>query len=157
MQCSMVLFDSGNRYIGFEFSFAFEGNFSGEIWTLVKFINKCNLTFYSDCARIFHLRSILGKLATMDYHNRSFSDCGSWKLYKLISRIIICPHFQYPQGEKLSNFHKIEQWQFHVAGVLVFLVWLELMMLVGRFPIFGLYVQMFTTGKNYHWSKIDSR
>jgi hypothetical protein len=24
-------------------------------------------------------------------------------------------------------------------------VWLELMMLVGRFPIFGLYVQMFTT------------
>jgi hypothetical protein len=26
----------------------------------------------------------------------------------------------------------------------VFLVWLELMMLVGRFPIFGLYVQMFT-------------
>lgn len=27
------------------------------------------------------------------------------------------------------------------------MVWLELMMLVGRFPIFGLYVQMFTKGK----------
>lgn len=38
-------------------------------------------------------------------------------------------------------------WQHHVAAVVIFLAWLELMMLVGRFPIFGLYVQMFTTGK----------
>ncbi|XP_069688643.1 transient receptor potential channel pyrexia-like isoform X2 [Periplaneta americana] len=36
-------------------------------------------------------------------------------------------------------------WQHHVAAIGIFLTWLELMMLVGRFPIFGLYVQMFTT------------
>jgi hypothetical protein len=42
----------------------------------------------------------------------------------------------------------IEAWQFHVAGIVVFLVWLELMMLVGRFPMFGLYVQMFTKGED---------
>ncbi|PNF22682.1 Transient receptor potential channel pyrexia [Cryptotermes secundus] len=36
-------------------------------------------------------------------------------------------------------------WQHHVAAIGIFLTWIELMMLVGRFPIFGLYVQMFTT------------
>lgn len=40
----------------------------------------------------------------------------------------------------------IDHWEYHVAGIVIFLVWLELMMLVGRFPIFGLYVQMFTKG-----------
>lgn len=40
------------------------------------------------------------------------------------------------------NFHA---WQHHVAAIGIFLTWVELMMIVGRFPIFGLYVQMFTT------------
>lgn len=48
----------------------------------------------------------------------------------------------------MNKFTVIPEWQFHVAGIVIFLVWLELMMLVGRFPIFGLYVQMFTTGRN---------
>lgn len=39
----------------------------------------------------------------------------------------------------------IKTWQHHVAAVGIFLSWLELMIIVGRFPIFGLYVQMFTT------------
>lgn len=43
-----------------------------------------------------------------------------------------------------THITEIPEWQNHVAGVVIFLVWLELMMLVGRFPIFGLYVQMFT-------------
>lgn len=44
------------------------------------------------------------------------------------------------------NVKEIDRWQFHVAGIVIFLVWLELMMLVGRFPVFGLYIQMFTKG-----------
>lgn len=40
----------------------------------------------------------------------------------------------------------VPMWQHHVAAVVILLVWLELMMLVGRFPIFGVYVQMFTKG-----------
>lgn len=36
------------------------------------------------------------------------------------------------------------QWQHHVAAFGILLVWTELMMVVGRFPMFGLYVQMFT-------------
>ncbi|XP_011874709.1 PREDICTED: transient receptor potential channel pyrexia-like isoform X2 [Vollenhovia emeryi] len=35
-------------------------------------------------------------------------------------------------------------WQHHVAALGVLLVWIELMMVVGRFPMFGIYVQMFT-------------
>lgn len=51
-----------------------------------------------------------------------------------------------------SDIKSVPVWQHHVAGIVIFLVWLELMMLVGRFPIFGLYVQMFTKGKyNLDW------
>lgn len=45
------------------------------------------------------------------------------------------------------DIQTVPVWQHHVAAIVIFLVWLELMMLVGRFPIFGLYVQMFTKGK----------
>lgn len=38
------------------------------------------------------------------------------------------------------------RWQHDVATVTIFIAWLELMMILGRFPTFGLYVQMFTTG-----------
>lgn len=43
-----------------------------------------------------------------------------------------------------GDLKNVPNWQYHVAAVVIFLVWLELMMIVGRFPIFGLYVQMFT-------------
>lgn len=46
----------------------------------------------------------------------------------------------------LGDITSVPVWQHHVAAIVIFLVWLELMMLVGRFPIFGLYVQMFTKG-----------
>ncbi|CAG9789260.1 unnamed protein product [Diatraea saccharalis] len=36
-------------------------------------------------------------------------------------------------------------WQHDIAAVTIFFCWLELMMIIGRFPTFGLYVQMFTT------------
>ncbi|KAJ8953048.1 hypothetical protein NQ314_007423 [Rhamnusium bicolor] len=39
----------------------------------------------------------------------------------------------------------VYEWQHHVAAISIFLSWVELMMIVGRFPIFGLYIQMFTT------------
>ncbi|KAI9564759.1 Transient receptor potential channel pyrexia [Daphnia sinensis] len=36
-------------------------------------------------------------------------------------------------------------WQQHMAAIIIVVAWMELMMHVGRFPVFGLYVQMFTT------------
>lgn len=41
------------------------------------------------------------------------------------------------------------RWQHDVATVTIFIAWLELMMILGRFPTFGLYVQMFNTGWFY--------
>ncbi|XP_076164401.1 transient receptor potential channel pyrexia-like isoform X2 [Ptiloglossa arizonensis] len=37
-----------------------------------------------------------------------------------------------------------QDWQHHVAALGILLIWIELMMVVGRFPMFGLYIQMFT-------------
>lgn len=39
-----------------------------------------------------------------------------------------------------------DHWQHHIAAISIFLSWLELMLIVGRFPMFGLYIQMFSTG-----------
>lgn len=44
----------------------------------------------------------------------------------------------------IYDLRYVPEWQYHVAAIVIFLVWLELMMIVGRFPMFGLYVQMFT-------------
>lgn len=57
---------------------------------------------------------------------------------------------------KTSNLEAVPVWQYHVAAIVIFFVWLELMLLVGRFPIFGLYVQMFTKGKKYIFGVILS-
>ncbi|XP_011152555.1 transient receptor potential channel pyrexia-like [Harpegnathos saltator] len=35
-------------------------------------------------------------------------------------------------------------WQNHAAALGILLAWIELMMVVGRFPMFGIYIQMFT-------------
>lgn len=46
--------------------------------------------------------------------------------------------------EVLGELNRAPEWQHHIAAIAILLVWVELMMLVGRFPIFGVYVQMFT-------------
>ncbi|XP_065072849.1 transient receptor potential channel pyrexia isoform X2 [Ochlerotatus camptorhynchus] len=63
----------------------------------------------------------------------------NWLQWSIVIGIFLCT--QNPSRE-ISD---VPTWQHHVAAVVIFLAWLELMMLVGRFPIFGLYVQMFTT------------
>lgn len=58
----------------------------------------------------------------------------------------LCVHsLQNPEKLIGRDISVVPIWQHHVAAIVIFLVWLELMMIVGRFPIFGLYVQMFTT------------
>ncbi|EAT44480.1 AAEL004179-PA [Aedes aegypti] len=63
----------------------------------------------------------------------------NWLQWSIVIGIFLCT--QNPSGE-ISD---VPTWQHHVAAIVIFLAWLELMMLVGRFPVFGLYVQMFTT------------
>ncbi|OAD58344.1 Transient receptor potential channel pyrexia [Eufriesea mexicana] len=52
-----------------------------------------------------------------------------WSVVLLSSIILIMP---------------LHNWQYHVAALDILLIWIELMMVIGRFPMFGLYIQMFT-------------
>ncbi|XP_055615460.1 transient receptor potential channel pyrexia [Toxorhynchites rutilus septentrionalis] len=63
----------------------------------------------------------------------------NWLQWSIVVGIFLCT--QNPTLE----ISEVPIWQHHVAAIVIFLTWLELMMIVGRFPIFGLYVQMFTT------------
>ncbi|XP_017463328.1 PREDICTED: LOW QUALITY PROTEIN: transient receptor potential channel pyrexia-like, partial [Rhagoletis zephyria] len=65
----------------------------------------------------------------------------NWLQWAIVFGVLLCvtPEILVP-----SNLLAVPMWQHHVAAIVVLLVWLELMMLVGRFPIFGVYVQMFT-------------
>ncbi|XP_050336181.1 transient receptor potential channel pyrexia isoform X2 [Bactrocera neohumeralis] len=65
----------------------------------------------------------------------------NWLQWAIVFGVLLCvtPEILIP-----TNLLAVPTWQHHVAAIVVYLVWLELMMLVGRFPIFGVYVQMFT-------------
>lgn len=60
-----------------------------------------------------------------------------WLIIFSVFITLIPPHWLYP---------KYVTWQHHVSVFGIFFNWIELMVLIGRFPMFGLYVQMFTTG-----------
>lgn len=66
----------------------------------------------------------------------------NWLQWLIIISVFLCVLHHHSVGDVSQD---VLTWQHHVAAVSIFLTWIELMMLVGRFPIFGLYVQMFTT------------
>ncbi|XP_050296439.1 transient receptor potential channel pyrexia [Anthonomus grandis grandis] len=68
-------------------------------------------------------------------------DWENYLQWTIIVSVFLCvqPTYQMNIREFLYT------WQHHVAAVSVFLAWVELMMIVARFPAFGLYVQMFAT------------
>ena len=70
------------------------------------------------------------------------SQWENWLQWLIIISVFLCVLHHYSVGDVSQD---VLAWQHHVAAISIFLTWLELMMLVGRFPIFGLYVQMFTT------------
>ncbi|GAB1869847.1 Transient receptor potential channel pyrexia [Camponotus japonicus] len=63
------------------------------------------------------------------YYTKRWENWLQWSVIVASSIILIPP---------------ARQWQYHVAAVGILLAWIELMMVIGRFPIFGIYVQMFT-------------
>ncbi|XP_068149170.1 transient receptor potential channel pyrexia [Drosophila tropicalis] len=65
----------------------------------------------------------------------------NWLQWTIVFGVLLCVT---PEILRTGNLLAVPLWQHHVAAVVILLVWLELMMLVGRFPIFGVYVQMFT-------------
>ncbi|ALC43922.1 pyx [Drosophila busckii] len=65
----------------------------------------------------------------------------NWLQWTIVFGVLLCVT---PDILWTRDLLTVPQWQHHVAAVVILLVWLELMMLVGRFPMFGVYVQMFT-------------
>ena len=66
----------------------------------------------------------------------------NWLQWLIILSVFPCV---LPHHHQQNIQQDVYTWQHHIAAIGIFLTWLELMMLVGRFPMFGLYVQMFTT------------
>lgn len=79
-----------------------------------------------------------------------FQIAHSWRSYikqweNWLQWTIIITVFCSVQPKPNMNIREdVHDWQHHIAALSIFLTWLELMMIVGRFPIFGLYIQMFT-------------
>ncbi|KAJ2953216.1 hypothetical protein O0L34_g793 [Tuta absoluta] len=82
-----------------------------------------------------------------------FQACLNWSAYirqwenwlqiMIIAGVFLCA---VPYREISDGLHgRTSGWQHDIAAITIFFCWLELMMIIGRFPTFGLYVQMFTT------------
>lgn len=81
-----------------------------------------------------------------------FQACLDWSAYirqwenwlqtLIIIGVFLCTIPSWDNGELRTN---TSSWQHDIAAITIFFCWLELMMIIGRFPTFGLYVQMFTT------------
>ncbi|GAB1869851.1 Transient receptor potential channel pyrexia [Camponotus japonicus] len=63
------------------------------------------------------------------YYTKRWENWLQWSVIVATSIILIPP---------------ARPWQHHVAAVGILLAWIELMIVIGYFPMFGLYVQMFT-------------
>ncbi|XP_071516483.1 transient receptor potential channel pyrexia-like [Panulirus ornatus] len=57
-----------------------------------------------------------------------------WPIITFTATITITSYIRYDTQE----------WEHHLAAIVILLSWVELLLLIGRFPVFGLYVQMFT-------------
>ncbi|XP_075982691.1 transient receptor potential channel pyrexia isoform X2 [Anticarsia gemmatalis] len=66
----------------------------------------------------------------------------NWLQWFIIIGVFLCTIPSWNNGEIRTN---TSNWQHDIAAITIFFCWLELMMIIGRFPTFGLYVQMFTT------------
>ena len=52
----------------------------------------------------------------------------------------------------LDEEYEVYRWQYYVASIATFLTWLELLVMIGRDPMFGKYIQFFRLEglKSYH-------
>ncbi|KAF7269779.1 hypothetical protein GWI33_017200 [Rhynchophorus ferrugineus] len=94
------------------------------------------------CVLVFNFLIVLKELFQI-FHNWKayFKEWENWLQWVIIITVFLCV-----QPMDLSDIRKnVYNWQHHAAAISIFLTWLELMMIVGRFPAFGIYVQMFTT------------
>ena len=63
----------------------------------------------------------------------------SYRNLVIVISIVLVIYRGHPEDPEL----KLQRWQYHVASYTCFLLWIEMLFLVGKLPRFGKYVQMF--------------
>lgn len=95
---------------------------------------------------------LLGKEIFQLMHSQKqyFYNWENWVQLGIIINVILISFHTNPLPSLYDHVALVGRWQHHAAAVGVFLVWGELMLMIGRLPTFGIYVQMFTTvAKNF--------
>ncbi|KAI4467780.1 ion transport protein [Holotrichia oblita] len=107
--------------------------------------NPCTIPWYIIVSgySMFILNCMLMAKEIFQIAHSWFSYIKQWEnwLQWLIILSVFCCVYRHNPDVRCN----IATWQHHVAAIGIFLTWLELLMIVGRFPIFGIYIQMFTT------------
>ena len=106
----------------------------------------------------------------MHSQNLYFLNWENWVQWGIIINVVMVSFHTNPFASLTTWVELVSRWQHHAAAIGVFLVWGELMLMVGRLPTFGkksikrrflkrflppsstsgIYVQMFTTvAKNF--------
>jgi len=79
-----------------------------------------------------------------------FFNWENWVQWGIIINVVTVSFHTNPLTRIGAYSVLVARWQHHAAAIGVFLVWGELMLMIGRLPLFGIYVQMFTTvAKNF--------
>ena len=116
---------------------------------------QCQITWSTITVWILLLGStsiLLAKEIFQVIHSRKayLSNWENWLQLTIIVDVILISFHRDPMPALEEYSVLIDAWQHHFAAIGVFLVWGELMLMIGRLPTFGIYVQMFTTvSKNF--------
>ena len=65
-----------------------------------------------------------------------------WETYRNLATIVTIVLVVH-KGSPTTTHLKLQRWQYHVAAGACLLLWLEMLMLVGKIPKFGKYIHMF--------------
>ena len=129
-------------------------NINGSCFT-DPFEEQCHITWSTISVWVLLLGStsiLLAKEIFQVMHSRKayFFNWENWVQLTIIVDVILISFHRNPLPALENYSPLIENWQHHFAAIGVFLVWGELMLMIGRLPTFGIYVQMFTTvAKNF--------
>lgn len=121
------------------------------------FEERCHIGWATLCVWALLLAStgvLLAKETFQVMHSQRayFANWENWVQLGIIVNVVLVSFHRDPSPalEEGRFAVLVERWQHHAAAVGVFLVWSELMLMIGRLPTFGIYVQMFTTvAKNF--------
>ena len=82
---------------------------------------------------------IVKETISLSLQQRYFYKWETYRNLATIVTIVLVVH----KGSPTTTHLKLQRWQYHVAAGACLLLWLEMLMLVGKIPKFGKYIHMF--------------